>query len=102
LTTDSTYLEDEVDIHIDVLVLDFTRVDKEVDGSGDQSWAVKKHGFFEGRAGIFRHLFGHVDFQLAYTLQYLYQFEALVLLFLLMYHVSTMKKHFLSVEQIYR
>jgi hypothetical protein len=27
-------------------VLDFTRVDEEVDGSGDQSWAVKKHGFF--------------------------------------------------------
>jgi hypothetical protein len=49
-------------------VLDFTRVDKEVDGSGDQSWAVKKHGFFEGRAGIFRHLFGRVDFELAYTL----------------------------------
>jgi hypothetical protein len=37
LTTDSTYLDDEVDIHIDVLVLDLTRVDKEIDGSGDQS-----------------------------------------------------------------
>ena len=36
LTTDSTYLDDEVGIHIDVLVLDFTRVDEEVDGSGDQ------------------------------------------------------------------
>ena len=68
LTTDSTYLDDEVGIHIDVLVLDFTRVNEEVDGSGDQSWAVKKHGFFEGRAGIFRHLFGRVDFELAYTL----------------------------------
>jgi hypothetical protein len=37
LTTDSTYLDDEVDIHIDVLVLDFTRVNEEVDASGDQS-----------------------------------------------------------------
>ena len=37
LTTDSTYLDDEVGIHIDVLVLDFTRVDEKVDGSGDQS-----------------------------------------------------------------
>ena len=37
LTTDSTYLDDEVDIHIVVVVLDFTRVDEEVDGSGDQS-----------------------------------------------------------------
>ena len=37
LTTDSTYLDDEVDMHSDVLVLDFTRVDEEVDGSGDQS-----------------------------------------------------------------
>jgi hypothetical protein len=37
LTTDSTYLDDEVDIHIDVLVLDFTRVDKDVDDFGDQS-----------------------------------------------------------------
>jgi len=37
LTTDSTYLDDEVGIHIDVLVLDFTRVDEEVDDFGDQS-----------------------------------------------------------------
>jgi hypothetical protein len=37
LTTDSTYLDDEVDIHIDVVVLDFTRVDEEVDDFGDQS-----------------------------------------------------------------
>jgi hypothetical protein len=43
LTTDATYLYDEVGIHIDVLVLDFTRVDEEVDGSDDQSQAVKKH-----------------------------------------------------------
>jgi hypothetical protein len=34
LATDSTYLHDEVDIHLDVLVLDFTRVDKEVDDFG--------------------------------------------------------------------
>jgi hypothetical protein len=27
-------------------VLDFARGNEEVDGSGDQSWAVKKHGFF--------------------------------------------------------
>ena len=37
LTADSTYLDDGVDIHIDVLVLDFTRVDEEVDDFGDQS-----------------------------------------------------------------
>jgi hypothetical protein len=37
LTTDSTYLDDEVDIQVDVFVLDFTRVNEEVDGSGDQS-----------------------------------------------------------------
>jgi hypothetical protein len=37
LNTNLTYLDDGVDIHIDVLVLDFTRVNKEVDGSGDQS-----------------------------------------------------------------
>jgi hypothetical protein len=37
LTTNSTYLDDGVDIHIDVLVLAFTSIDKEVDGSGDQS-----------------------------------------------------------------
>ena len=37
LTTDSTYLDDEVGIHIDVLVLDFTRVNEEVDDFGDQS-----------------------------------------------------------------
>jgi hypothetical protein len=36
LTSDSTYIDDKVDIHIDVLVLDCTRVDKEVDGSGDR------------------------------------------------------------------
>ena len=37
LTTDSTYLDDEVDIHIDVLVFDFTRVDEEVDDFGHRS-----------------------------------------------------------------
>jgi hypothetical protein len=37
LTTDPTYLDDEVGIHIDALVLDFTGVDKEVDDFGHQS-----------------------------------------------------------------
>jgi hypothetical protein len=37
LTSDSTYLVDEVDIHSDVLVLDFARLDEEVDAFGDQS-----------------------------------------------------------------
>jgi hypothetical protein len=37
LITDPTYLDDEVDIHIDALVLDFTRVDEEVDGFGHRS-----------------------------------------------------------------
>jgi hypothetical protein len=102
LITDSTYLDDEVDINIDVLVLNFTRVNKEVDASGDESWAVKKHWCFWGGANIFWHLFGHVYFELAYT--FLYQFEALFLLFLLRYHICiypAMKKHFLAVEQFF-
>jgi hypothetical protein len=37
LTTNLIYLDDGVDIHIDVLVLDFARGNEEVDGSGDQS-----------------------------------------------------------------
>jgi hypothetical protein len=37
LTTDLTYLDDEVGIHIDKLVLDFTRVNEEVDDFGHQS-----------------------------------------------------------------
>jgi hypothetical protein len=37
LTTDLTYLDDEVDVHIDALVLDFTRVDEEVDDFGRRS-----------------------------------------------------------------
>jgi hypothetical protein len=49
-------------------VLDFTRVNEEVDDFGDQSWAVEKHWFFGGEAVTFRHLFGRVDFELAYTL----------------------------------
>lgn len=42
LTTDPTYLDDEVDIPIDALALDLTEVDEEVDDSDDQSRAVKK------------------------------------------------------------
>ena len=34
LNTDLTYLDDEVGVHIDALVLDFTRVDEEVDDFG--------------------------------------------------------------------
>jgi hypothetical protein len=34
LTTDLTYLDDEVGVHIDALVLDFMRVDEEVDDFG--------------------------------------------------------------------
>jgi hypothetical protein len=68
---------------------------------------------FARRDGFFRRLFGRVDFELAcihyyiylFEHYYIYLFEALFLLFLLVYRVciySAMRKHFSSVEQIYR
>jgi hypothetical protein len=49
-------------------VLDFTRVDEEVDDFGHRSWAVQMRWFFGGRVGIFRRLFGREDFELAKTM----------------------------------
>jgi hypothetical protein len=68
-------------------VLDFMRVDEEVDDFGHRRWAVKMSWFFGGRACIFRRLFGREDFELAKTM--LLSIWSSHSIFSFMYHVST-------------